>query len=143
VKLKSDDVEAILLIDFSFFCPDHSQDRSTELEIVQKLKDCVRKLSGELANVHFSYRDPERNFDRSKVKGVVARLIRIKDSSTATALEVRISKLISACLKLILVLTYGVGLVILVQLLVKYCRLLQVGGYLMWWLTQKKLESNC
>ncbi|CAD6228646.1 unnamed protein product [Miscanthus lutarioriparius] len=64
------------------------KDRSTELEIVQKLKDCVRKLSGELANVHFSYRDPERNFDRSKVKGVVARLIRIKDSSTATALEV-------------------------------------------------------
>nr|CAB3479164.1 unnamed protein product [Digitaria exilis] len=64
------------------------KDRSMELEIVQKLKDLVRKLSGELANVHFNYRDPERNFDRSKVKGVVARLIRIKDSSTATALEV-------------------------------------------------------
>lgn len=63
-----------------------------ELEIVQKLKDLVRKLSGELANVHFNYRDPERNFDRSKVKGVVARLIRIKDSSTATALEVCIGK---------------------------------------------------
>ncbi|EAZ14533.1 hypothetical protein OsJ_04455 [Oryza sativa Japonica Group] len=29
-----------------------------------------------------------KNFDRSKVKGVVARLIKIKDSSTATALEV-------------------------------------------------------
>lgn len=64
------------------------KDRSAELEIIQKLKDRVRNLSGELANVHFSYRDPERNFDRSKVKGVVARLIRIKDSSTATALEV-------------------------------------------------------
>ncbi|KAG2593637.1 hypothetical protein PVAP13_5NG012544 [Panicum virgatum] len=64
------------------------KDRSTELEMVRNLKDRVRKLSGELANVHFSYRDPERNFDRSKVKGVVARLIRIKDSSAATALEV-------------------------------------------------------
>ncbi|PAN27004.1 hypothetical protein PAHAL_5G052900 [Panicum hallii] len=64
------------------------KDRSTELEMVQNLKDRVRKLSGELANVHFTYRDPERNFDRSKVKGVVARLIRIKDSSAATALEV-------------------------------------------------------
>lgn len=125
-----------------FFCPDHSQDRSAELEIIQKLKDRVRNLSGELANVHFSYRDPERNFDRSKVKGVVARLIRIKDSSTATALEVRISKLLSACLKLILVLTDGVCLVILVPLLVQYCRLLQVGGYSMWLLTLKKLESN-
>ncbi|KAG8054309.1 hypothetical protein GUJ93_ZPchr0001g31079 [Zizania palustris] len=64
------------------------KDRSIELELVQKLKDKVRALSGELANVHFNYRDPVRNFDRSKVKGVVARLIKIKDSSTATALEV-------------------------------------------------------
>ena len=83
----------LLIVDnYSFLFPDHSQDRSTELEVVQNLKDRVRKLSGELANVHFSYRDPERNFDRSKVKGVVARLIRIKDSSAATALEVCISK---------------------------------------------------
>ncbi|KQK11078.1 hypothetical protein BRADI_2g57967v3 [Brachypodium distachyon] len=64
------------------------KDRSTELDVVQKLKDKVRALSGELANVHFSYRDPVRSFDRSKVKGVVARLIKIKDSTTATALEV-------------------------------------------------------
>jgi len=64
--------------------------------MVRNLKDRVRKLSGELANVHFSYRDPERNFDRSKVKGVVARLIRIKDSSAATALEVCINKVLSA-----------------------------------------------
>ncbi|RCV28634.1 hypothetical protein SETIT_5G419000v2 [Setaria italica] len=64
------------------------KDHSTESEIIQNLKDCIRNLSGELANLHFSYRDPERDFDRSKVKGVVARLIRIKDSSAATALEV-------------------------------------------------------
>lgn len=69
-------------------CYDHSQDRSIELDAVQKLKDKIRALSGELANVHFNYRDPVKNFDRSKVKGVVARLIKIKDSSTATALEV-------------------------------------------------------
>uniref|UniRef100_A0A0D9V970 SMC hinge domain-containing protein n=1 Tax=Leersia perrieri TaxID=77586 RepID=A0A0D9V970_9ORYZ len=64
------------------------KDRSIELDVVQKLKDKVRALSGELANVHFNYRDPVKNFDRSKVKGVVARLIKIKDGSTATALEV-------------------------------------------------------
>lgn len=49
----------------------------------------MRNLSGQLANVDFTYRDPEKNFDRSKVKGVVARLIKVKDCSTMTALEVR------------------------------------------------------
>ena len=68
--------------------------------MVQKLNDQVRALTGDLGNVHFSYRDPVKNFDRSKVKGVVARLIKIKDSSTATALEVRLSKLPILVLKL-------------------------------------------
>ncbi|PSR93333.1 Structural maintenance of chromosomes protein like [Actinidia chinensis var. chinensis] len=63
-------------------------DRATELETVQKLKDDIRILSGQLANVDFTYRDPVKNFDRSKVKGVVAKLIKVKDSSTMTALEV-------------------------------------------------------
>ncbi|XP_078446527.1 structural maintenance of chromosomes protein 2-2-like [Wolffia australiana] len=64
------------------------KERSTELEIVDKLKDEIRILSGQLANVDFTYRDPVRNFDRSKVKGVVAKLIKVKDSSAMTALEV-------------------------------------------------------
>ena len=36
----------------------------------------------------FQYRDPERGFDRSSVKGVVAKLVRVKDPADATALEV-------------------------------------------------------
>ena len=36
----------------------------------------------------FRYKDPERGFDRSSVKGVVARLVRVKDAAAATALEV-------------------------------------------------------
>ncbi|KAL5569905.1 hypothetical protein UlMin_026480 [Ulmus minor] len=64
------------------------KDRAAELEWVQKLKDEIRNLSAQLANVEFTYRDPMKNFDRSKVKGVVARLIKVKDSSTMTALEV-------------------------------------------------------
>ncbi|KAK3162761.1 hypothetical protein QOZ80_1BG0093410 [Eleusine coracana subsp. coracana] len=64
------------------------KDRSTELGLIQGLKDMVRKLSAELANVDFRYRDPVRGFDRSKVKGVVARLVRIRDTSAALALEV-------------------------------------------------------
>lgn len=55
---------------------------------MQKLKDEIRNLSAYLANVEFSYSDPAKNFDRSKVKGVVAKLIKVKDRSTVTALEV-------------------------------------------------------
>ncbi|KAI8032234.1 Structural maintenance of chromosomes protein 2-1 [Camellia lanceoleosa] len=64
------------------------KDRAAESEIVQKLKDEIRILSAKLTNVDFAYRDPVKNFDRSKVKGVVAKLIKVKDGSTATALEV-------------------------------------------------------
>ncbi|GKV17575.1 hypothetical protein SLEP1_g28058 [Rubroshorea leprosula] len=64
------------------------KDRASELELVQKLKDEIRNLSAQLANVQFNYRDPVKNFDKSKVKGVVAKLIKVKDSSTMTALEV-------------------------------------------------------
>ncbi|KAL5991401.1 Structural maintenance of chromosomes protein 2-2 [Asimina triloba] len=64
------------------------KDRAMELEVVQKLKDVVRNFSAILSNVQFIYRDPMKNFDKSKVKGVVAKLIKVKDSSTTTALEV-------------------------------------------------------
>lgn len=36
----------------------------------------------------FNYKDPERNFDHSSVKGLVCKLIKLRDASTATALEV-------------------------------------------------------
>ncbi|KAK0595539.1 hypothetical protein LWI29_007657 [Acer saccharum] len=64
------------------------QDRASEMELVQKLKDEIRNLSAQLANVQFSYRDPVKSFDRSKVKGVVAKLIKVKNNSTMIALEV-------------------------------------------------------
>ncbi len=43
------------------------------------------QLQGRLA---FEYADPVRGFDRSKVKGVVARLVTVKNDKYATALEV-------------------------------------------------------
>ncbi|KAI8005601.1 Structural maintenance of chromosomes protein 2-1 [Camellia lanceoleosa] len=67
---------------------DVENDRATELELVQKLKDEIRILSAQLANVDFTYHDPVKNFDRTRVKGVVAKLIKVKDGSTMTALEV-------------------------------------------------------
>lgn len=38
--------------------------------------------------MHFTYRDPVKNFDRSRLKGLVAELVKLKDSLTTTALEV-------------------------------------------------------
>ncbi|CAK8561036.1 unnamed protein product [Lathyrus sativus] len=64
------------------------KERESERDSVHKLKAEIRNISVNLANVDFSYRDPVKNFDRSKVKGVVAKLIKVKDSSTVTALEV-------------------------------------------------------
>ncbi|KAI9153657.1 hypothetical protein LWI28_014566 [Acer negundo] len=64
------------------------KDHASEMELVQKLKDEIRDLSAQLANVQFTYCDPVKNFDRSKVKGVVAKLIKVKNTSTMTALEV-------------------------------------------------------
>ena len=36
----------------------------------------------------FRFRDPEAGFDRGRVKGVVAKLVQVKDQAAATALEV-------------------------------------------------------
>jgi len=38
--------------------------------------------------VNFQYQDPERGFNRGKVKGVVAKLVHLQDPATTTALEV-------------------------------------------------------
>ncbi|KAH6824279.1 structural maintenance of chromosomes 2 [Perilla frutescens var. hirtella] len=64
------------------------KDRTTELEMVQKFEKKAHELSSRLGRVEFNYRDPEKNFDRSRVKGVVAKLINVKDSSAVVALEV-------------------------------------------------------
>ncbi|KAI3517569.1 hypothetical protein L1887_16784 [Cichorium endivia] len=64
------------------------KDRMVESEAVHKIKEEIRMISSRLGNIEFSYRDPVKNFDRSKVKGVVAKLIKVKDSATMTALEV-------------------------------------------------------
>lgn len=63
-------------------------DRAIEVEVIQKLKDEIRVLSSRLSNIDFTYSDPVKNFNRSKVKGVVAKLIKVKDNSAMTALEV-------------------------------------------------------
>lgn len=53
------------------------------------LLQVVDRLSAQLAGrLNFEYQDPQKNFDRSKVKGLVAKLIDVKDKTHSTALEV-------------------------------------------------------
>ncbi|KAJ3290770.1 Structural maintenance of chromosomes protein 2 [Borealophlyctis nickersoniae] len=58
---------------------------------VANLRQRVEKIQNELgASMQFEYNDPVPNFDRSKVKGLVAELINIPDEhvNSATALEI-------------------------------------------------------
>ncbi|KAL0051178.1 hypothetical protein WJX82_003135 [Trebouxia sp. C0006] len=55
---------------------------------VQRCRETVDDLASHLAGVNFQYRDPERGFNRGKVKGVVAKLVHLQDPTTTTALEV-------------------------------------------------------
>uniref|UniRef100_A0A3Q0QT59 Structural maintenance of chromosomes protein n=1 Tax=Amphilophus citrinellus TaxID=61819 RepID=A0A3Q0QT59_AMPCI len=55
---------------------------------VAKLKETYERLMSRFPNLRFDYKDPERGWDRSKVKGLLANLITVSDISYSTALEV-------------------------------------------------------
>uniref|UniRef100_A0A7N8YPQ1 Structural maintenance of chromosomes protein n=1 Tax=Mastacembelus armatus TaxID=205130 RepID=A0A7N8YPQ1_9TELE len=55
---------------------------------VAKLKETYERLMSRFPNLRFEYKDPERGWDRRKVKGLLANLITVSDVSYAKALEV-------------------------------------------------------
>ncbi|KAM4708008.1 structural maintenance of chromosomes protein 2 [Discoglossus pictus] len=55
---------------------------------VNRLREAYESLMARFPNLHFDYKNPEKNWDSNRVKGLVASLISVKDISTATALEV-------------------------------------------------------
>uniref|UniRef100_A0AAY4CY47 Structural maintenance of chromosomes protein n=1 Tax=Denticeps clupeoides TaxID=299321 RepID=A0AAY4CY47_9TELE len=61
--------------------------RQLSKEVIQ-LKETYESLMTRFPNLRFDYRDPERGWDRNKVKGLVANLFTVTDVSNATALEV-------------------------------------------------------
>ena len=65
---------------------------STKIEFhnsISSLHEQLDTLTAQLqGRLRFEYSDPVRGFDRSKVKGLVARLVTVKNSRHATALEV-------------------------------------------------------
>lgn len=74
--------------------PNQEQDmfkRETQLQqTVRNLRQDADKLKRQVANIDFNYADPIPNFDRSKVKGLVAQLFSLDKEYTkaGTALEI-------------------------------------------------------
>ncbi|XP_060695349.1 structural maintenance of chromosomes protein 2 [Hemiscyllium ocellatum] len=56
--------------------------------MVNKLRESYEVLMAKFPSLNFEYKDPEKNWDSNRVKGLVATLLSVKDVSTATALEV-------------------------------------------------------
>ncbi|MBZ3872149.1 Structural maintenance of chromosomes protein 2 [Sciurus carolinensis] len=54
---------------------------------ISRLKETYEALLARFPNLQFAYKDPEKNWNRNCVKGLVASLISVKDSSATTALE--------------------------------------------------------
>nr|XP_002119958.1 structural maintenance of chromosomes protein 2 [Ciona intestinalis] len=55
---------------------------------IQRMSRLTQGLYNKFPNLQFNYRDPEANWDRARVKGLVANLVDVKDVTHATALEV-------------------------------------------------------
>lgn len=56
---------------------------------LSSLEDAIENATVKVeSRLKFEFKDPERGFDRSRVKGLVARLVQVNDSQHSTALEV-------------------------------------------------------
>jgi len=56
---------------------------------IAPLRDATERMSAQLeARLAFDFAAPEKNFDRNRVKGLVARLITVAEPTAATALEI-------------------------------------------------------
>ncbi|TEY64460.1 hypothetical protein BOTCAL_0147g00010 [Botryotinia calthae] len=69
---------------------DMYKQESTIQQNIRRIREQADVLKRKVANVDFNYADPTPNFDRSKVKGLVAQLFTIDKNHTAagTALEI-------------------------------------------------------
>ncbi|XP_067679791.1 structural maintenance of chromosomes protein 2-like [Haliotis asinina] len=63
-------------------------ERRTLSQDVQRLQDKMETLEARFPQLNFQYTDPEKNFNRQKVHGLVCKLVKVKEVRTATALEV-------------------------------------------------------
>lgn len=61
--------------------------RHVLLNEIRTLQEKVERFRANYSHTNFQYRDPETNFNRRSVHGVVCRLFKLKDNTAATALE--------------------------------------------------------
>lgn len=61
--------------------------RKQLISSIREFSDKNEMLQSQLRRCIFNYRDPEPNFDRRKVKGLVCRLFNVKDPTYCMALE--------------------------------------------------------
>ncbi|KAK7100070.1 structural maintenance of chromosomes protein 2-like [Littorina saxatilis] len=74
----------------------YNKERDEELQAQQKqlhkdmreIRDKLDTLEARFPQLRFDYSDPEKNFDRRRVHGLVCKLVQVKDTRNATALEV-------------------------------------------------------
>ena len=72
------------------------------------LRQEAMNMSSRLHWLEFKYQDPERNFDRSKVYGVAARHVRVKDQRFCPALDAAGGGKVSLSLSLfVAIIKYG------------------------------------
>eukprot|EP01116_Phalansterium_solitarium_P024546 TRINITY_DN9018_c0_g1_i1.p1 TRINITY_DN9018_c0_g1~~TRINITY_DN9018_c0_g1_i1.p1 ORF type:complete len:1029 (-),score=578.04 TRINITY_DN9018_c0_g1_i1:534-3620(-) len=72
--------------------PDAELQRAAQLKQhtidVTQLRQRVETLESQLAGFECAYSMPDKNFDRRRVRGLIARLVRLRQEETALALEV-------------------------------------------------------
>lgn len=61
--------------------------RPVLLNEIRGLQERVERFSNHYYYTNFKYRDPETNFDRRRVHGVVCRLIHVKNAEHSVAIE--------------------------------------------------------
>ena len=63
-------------------------DIESEQELIRQMSDKIDQMSSRVSASEFYFRDPVKGFDRTKVKGVVSRLVKVADPKYSSALEV-------------------------------------------------------
>ncbi|PNF31371.1 hypothetical protein B7P43_G10071 [Cryptotermes secundus] len=63
-------------------------ERQQLLSEIRKLKEKIDTFEARYPHLNFQYHDPEHNFKRSAVKGLICKLFKLKEKHAATALEV-------------------------------------------------------
>ncbi|PWA67433.1 RecF/RecN/SMC [Artemisia annua] len=93
VKVRQKDVENVerALTSLSYqegLMESLKKDWEVESQAVNRIKENIQCIYSCLGNLKFSYHDLVKKFDRSKVKGLVGELTKVKNNSTMTALEI-------------------------------------------------------